>query len=310
MHAQPGMAPQFAQPQANTAQVHKRAMQRCTMQQVAGGKTCAAPPNGRGAAASARGSLEKVGIRHLSRLLSACVAAAVELRPPSKCAPLCQAGKKESKRCQESLASAQRWPREARLTRFGVQAQKLAQNRRATHLSSRCGRRPSQPGRLTRVFFLARVAAAARVFGLAAEEACPWRCDHTWTASRPRCSRPCASRTLPRRLWSATTSQRLRSGESREASHPRVWGALGRGRALCKSLLTLCSAWPLARNARRASKELLLNPIVIHRSEHECVMIETAVNSVRISIKVKQLDEMDAILANNHEIQTAAKFVF
>ena len=129
MHAQPGMAPQFAQPQANTAQVHKRAMQRCTMQQVAGGKTCAAPPNGRGAAASARGSLEKVGIRHLSRLLSACVAAAVELRPPSNCAPLCQAGKKESKRCQESLASAQRWPREARLTRFGVH--RAAQNRRA-----------------------------------------------------------------------------------------------------------------------------------------------------------------------------------
>uniref|UniRef100_A0A7S0ITR6 Actin-related protein 2/3 complex subunit 4 n=1 Tax=Calcidiscus leptoporus TaxID=127549 RepID=A0A7S0ITR6_9EUKA len=45
------------------------------------------------------------------------------------------------------------------------------------------------------------------------------------------------------------------------------------------------------------STELLLNPIVIHRSDHEKVMIESAVNSVRVSIKVKQLDEMDEILA-------------
>ena len=44
----------------------------------------------------------------------------------------------------------------------------------------------------------------------------------------------------------------------------------------------LCLAWP-----RSISRELLLNPIVIHRSDHEYVMIETAVNSVRISIKVR-----------------------
>lgn len=43
--------------------------------------------------------------------------------------------------------------------------------------------------------------------------------------------------------------------------------------------------------------ELLLKPVVIHRSEFESVMIETAINSVRMSIKVKQLDEMDEILA-------------
>ena len=45
------------------------------------------------------------------------------------------------------------------------------------------------------------------------------------------------------------------------------------------------------------SPELLLNPVVIHRSKEEYVCIEAAVNSVRISIKVKQLDEMDEILA-------------
>ena len=34
------------------------------------------------------------------------------------------------------------------------------------------------------------------------------------------------------------------------------------------------------------NNELLLNPVVIHRSEHESIMIETAINSVRVSIKV------------------------
>ena len=61
-----------------------------------------------------------------------------------------------------------------------------------------------------------------------------------------------------------------------------------------------------------SSPELLLNPITIHRSDHEFVMIETAVNSVRVSIKVKQLDEMDAILANKFSrflMQRAENFV-
>ena len=66
------------------------------------------------------------------------------------------------------------------------------------------------------------------------------------------------------------------------------------------------------RRGRSISRELLLNPIVIHRSEHECIMIETAVNSVRVSIKVKQIDEMDTILANKFSrflMQRADNFV-
>ena len=62
---------------------------------------------------------------------------------------------------------------------------------------------------------------------------------------------------------------------------------------------------------RSISRELLLNPIVI-RSDHEYIMIETAVNSVRISIKVKQLDEMDAILASKFSrflMQRADNFI-
>ncbi len=46
----------------------------------------------------------------------------------------------------------------------------------------------------------------------------------------------------------------------------------------------------------RASKELLLNSVDIARSEYERVLIEPSINSVRVSIKVKQLDEIDGIL--------------
>ena len=72
------------------------------------------------------------------------------------------------------------------------------------------------------------------------------------------------------------------------------------------------SACAPSRFLRSTSRELLLNPIVIHRSENEYVMIETAVNSVRISIKVKQIDEMDAILANKFSrmiMQRADNFI-
>ena len=51
---------------------------------------------------------------------------------------------------------------------------------------------------------------------------------------------------------------------------------------------------------------------MVHRSDHEYVMIETAVNSVRLSIKVKQIDEIDAILANKFSrflMQRADNFV-
>jgi len=60
------------------------------------------------------------------------------------------------------------------------------------------------------------------------------------------------------------------------------------------------------------SEELLLNSVTIHRSENEFVMIETAVNSVRLSIKIKQLDEMDRILANKFArflMQRAENFI-
>ena len=44
------------------------------------------------------------------------------------------------------------------------------------------------------------------------------------------------------------------------------------------------------------SKEVLLNPVVISRNEQERVLIEGSINSVRVSIKVKQADELEEVL--------------
>ncbi|GBG69648.1 hypothetical protein CBR_g4477 [Chara braunii] len=47
----------------------------------------------------------------------------------------------------------------------------------------------------------------------------------------------------------------------------------------------------------QTSPELLLDPIIICRNESERVLIERSINSVRISVKVKQADELENILA-------------
>jgi actin related protein 2/3 complex subunit 4 len=39
-----------------------------------------------------------------------------------------------------------------------------------------------------------------------------------------------------------------------------------------------------------------MNPLIISRNENEKVMIEPSVNSIRISIKIKQADEIETIL--------------
>uniref|UniRef100_A0A2R5L255 Actin-related protein 2/3 complex subunit 4 n=1 Tax=Hirondellea gigas TaxID=1518452 RepID=A0A2R5L255_9CRUS len=48
----------------------------------------------------------------------------------------------------------------------------------------------------------------------------------------------------------------------------------------------------------RMDKELLLNPITISRNSQERTCIEASVNSVRVSIKIKQADEMEEVLAD------------
>jgi len=46
----------------------------------------------------------------------------------------------------------------------------------------------------------------------------------------------------------------------------------------------------------RANKELLLNPVVISRNKNEKVLIEGSINALRVSICIKQADELETIL--------------
>ncbi|EAA60247.1 conserved hypothetical protein [Aspergillus nidulans FGSC A4] len=50
-----------------------------------------------------------------------------------------------------------------------------------------------------------------------------------------------------------------------------------------------------------SSPELLLNPLTISRNENEKVLIEPSVNSVRVSIRIKQADEIEHILVHKFE---------
>ncbi|KAG6903008.1 Actin- protein 2/3 complex subunit 4 [Termitomyces sp. Mi166 len=60
------------------------------------------------------------------------------------------------------------------------------------------------------------------------------------------------------------------------------------------------------------SKEVLLNPLIISRNENERVLIEPSVNSIRLSIKIKQADEIERILCHKFTrfmMQRAESFI-
>jgi len=48
----------------------------------------------------------------------------------------------------------------------------------------------------------------------------------------------------------------------------------------------------------RTSQEVLLTPLVISRNENESVLIEPSVNSIRMSISIKQADEIEKLLCH------------
>lgn len=61
-----------------------------------------------------------------------------------------------------------------------------------------------------------------------------------------------------------------------------------------------------------SSLEVLLTPLTISRNENEKVLIEPSVNAVRISLKIKQADEIERILAHKFTrflMQRAESFV-
>ena len=58
--------------------------------------------------------------------------------------------------------------------------------------------------------------------------------------------------------------------------------------------------------------EVLLAPLVVSRNEHESVLIEPSVNSVRVSIRIKQADDIEHILCHKFTrflMQRAENFV-
>jgi actin related protein 2/3 complex subunit 4 len=60
------------------------------------------------------------------------------------------------------------------------------------------------------------------------------------------------------------------------------------------------------------SKEALLNPLTISRNENERVLIEPSINSIRLSIKIKQADEVERLLCHKFTrfmMQRAESFV-
>ena len=62
----------------------------------------------------------------------------------------------------------------------------------------------------------------------------------------------------------------------------------------------------------RTSKELLMQPVKVSRNENEMVLIEPSVNSVRMSICIKQADEIEEILTRKFTrflMQRAEQFV-
>ena len=62
----------------------------------------------------------------------------------------------------------------------------------------------------------------------------------------------------------------------------------------------------------RINKELLLNPVTIARTDKERCFIEPSINSVRVSLKIKQADEIEEILCHKFTrflMQRAEQFI-
>jgi len=52
---------------------------------------------------------------------------------------------------------------------------------------------------------------------------------------------------------------------------------------------------------------LLLQPITLTRSERESVLVEPSINSVRVSIRIKQADDLERLLVNKFSRFLAAR---
>jgi actin related protein 2/3 complex subunit 4 len=108
--------------------------------------------------------------------------------------------------------------------------------------------------------------------------------------------------TRVRRSSSDTTCRRSRPGTSTVRSSAALWlryTSTQIGQAISRNG-ELTTARPPLESASvsviRTSPEVLLTPLTIVRSETERVLIEPSVNSLRLSIKIKQADDIERIL--------------
>jgi hypothetical protein len=74
-----------------------------------------------------------------------------------------------------------------------------------------------------------------------------------------------------------------------------VWNPLGLG--LSGGTCPECEGERHADNPR-TSPEVLLQPLVVSRNESEKVLIEPSINSIRVSISIKQADDIEKILCH------------
>jgi actin related protein 2/3 complex subunit 4 len=64
---------------------------------------------------------------------------------------------------------------------------------------------------------------------------------------------------------------------------------------------------PAQSQARSKTPEALLTPLTISRNDHEQVLIEPSINATRISIKIKQADEIEHVLAAKVGLRAAPR---
>ncbi|KFY88193.1 hypothetical protein V500_06475 [Pseudogymnoascus sp. VKM F-4518 (FW-2643)] len=62
--------------------------------------------------------------------------------------------------------------------------------------------------------------------------------------------------------------------------------------------VSIIAPLPAMQIEAQTSPEVLLNPLTISRNENERVLIEPSINSIRVSIKIKQADEIEHILVH------------
>lgn len=113
------------------------------------------------------------------------------------------------------------------------------------------------------------------------------------------CQLQCVYRTSIHRWWKDTINQKLKLGESLFVLMLRKWTVLNLGiKQAYKDAVQFFVIKLFLYFTSRSSKELLMTAVVVSRNEKEKVLIEPSINSIRISISIKQADDIERILCH------------